>query len=141
MTRLDISTGRLEWVNAGHHAPLLIRDHRVIRRLTSPGTLPVGFGGAQPQISELQLQRGDRLLFFTDGLVEEHRAGEKEFGEERLIKVVEEASRGIANARALVRGLSHTLMRERRGVTTDDATLLLVEWRGGSADHLATPGF
>jgi serine phosphatase RsbU (regulator of sigma subunit) len=141
MSRLDISTGRFEWVNAGHPTPLLIRDHQVTARLESPSTLPVGFGGDRPQISQLQLQRGDRLLFFTDGLIEERQAGGKEFGEERLIKVVEGVGHGITNARALVRGFSQTLMRERRGVTTDDATLLLVEWRGGSADHLATLEF
>ncbi|MFC9331811.1 hypothetical protein [Kitasatospora sp. NPDC057015] len=35
--------------------------------------------------------------------------------------------------------LSHSLMRERGGTTTDDASLFLVEWRGGTADHLASP--
>ncbi|OKI13391.1 hypothetical protein A6A07_16030 [Streptomyces sp. CB03911] len=83
MMRLDIGTGHLQWANAGHPAPLLIRDHQVVQALDSPGTLPVGFG--------------------------------------------------------MVRGLSHSLMRERGGTTTDDASLLLVEWRGGTADHLASP--
>ncbi|WP_344591548.1 PP2C family protein-serine/threonine phosphatase [Actinomadura vinacea] len=138
MSRLDIRTGHLEWVNAGHPAPLLIRDHRVVRRLESPTTLPVGFGGDQPQVSELALQRGDQLLFFTDGLVEERQAGGEQFGEKRLIDVIDQAAHEGMNTQALVRGYSHTLMRERRGITTDDATLLLVEWNGGSADHLAT---
>ncbi|WP_395110170.1 PP2C family protein-serine/threonine phosphatase [Actinomadura sp. SCN-SB] len=136
MSRLDLCTGRLEWVNAGHPAPLLIRDRRVVASLDSPGTLPVGFGGARPQISQTRLERGDRLLFFTDGLIEEHQPGGQEFGMDRLIEVVEHACRSDTNAQALVRRFSHTLMRERRGITTDDATLLLVEWRGGSADHL-----
>jgi hypothetical protein len=39
--------------------------------------------------------------------------------------------------RAVVRALSHALMEERGGTTTDDATLFLMEWRGGAADHLA----
>ncbi|SEG24883.1 Stage II sporulation protein E (SpoIIE) [Thermomonospora echinospora] len=140
MSRLDTATGHLEWVNAGHPAPLLIRDRRVARRLEGPGTLPVGFGGDQPQTNELGLRPGDRLLFFTDGLVEEHRPGGEEFGEERLIHVIEGTGRDGENVRETVRALSHTLMRERRGITTDDATLLLVEWRGGGADHLTAPG-
>ncbi|MFC5752330.1 PP2C family protein-serine/threonine phosphatase [Actinomadura rugatobispora] len=137
MARLDVGTGRLEWVNAGHPAPLLIRDHRVIRSLESATTLPVGFGGDQPQVSELALQQGDQLLFFTDGLVEERQAGGEQFGEQRLINVIDRAAREGMNTQALARTYSHSLMRERRGITTDDATLLLVEWNGGSADHLA----
>jgi hypothetical protein len=39
----------------------------------------------------------------------------------------------------MVRDLSHTLMRERGGITSDDATLFLIEWRGGTADHLTRP--
>ncbi|MEV5704732.1 PP2C family protein-serine/threonine phosphatase [Actinoallomurus sp. NPDC052274] len=137
MMRLNITTGHLQWVNAGHPAPLLIRDRRVIKRLESPGTLPVGFGGAQPLISEQALRPGDRVLFFTDGLVEEHETGGEQFGEERLIDFVESTGRVSQSVREMVRALSHALMRERGGVTTDDATLFLVEWRGGTADHLA----
>ncbi|WP_261569566.1 PP2C family protein-serine/threonine phosphatase [Frankia gtarii] len=136
MMRLDIGTGHLQWVNAGHPAALLIRGRRVIQALTGPGTLPVGFGGYMPQVSEQQLQRGDRVLFFTDGLVEEHEVGGEQFGEARLISVVERVQG--KSVREMVRDLSHTLMRERRGITTDDATLFLVEWSGGSADHLAS---
>jgi hypothetical protein len=136
MMRLNIATGHLQWVNAGHPAPLLIRDHQVIQRLESPGTLPVGFGGAQPRISEQMLRCGDRVLFFTDGLVEEHKTGGEQFGEELLIDFVESTGRVSQGVQEMVRALSHALMRERGGITTDDATLFLVEWRGGTVDHL-----
>ncbi len=135
MMRLNVGTGHLQWVNAGHPAPLLIRDHRVIQALESPGTLPVGFGGDIPQISEQALRRGDRVLFFTDGLIEEHETGGEQFGEERMINFVERAPG--RDVQEMVRTLSRALMQERGGITTDDATLFLVEWRGGSADHLA----
>ncbi|MEE4598902.1 PP2C family protein-serine/threonine phosphatase [Streptomyces sp. DSM 41524] len=138
MMRLDIGTGHLQWVNAGHPAPLLVREHRVIQTLEGPSTLPVGFGGAIPQINEQALSRGDRILSFTDGLVEEHRTGEEQFGEERLLGFVDRAGCAGEGVQEMVRGLSHTLMRERGGVTTDDATLFLVEWCGGTADHLGT---
>ncbi|GAA3353150.1 hypothetical protein GCM10017744_005170 [Streptomyces antimycoticus] len=137
MVRLDVATGHLQWVNAGHPAPLLIRGLRVVQALENPGTLPVGFGDAQPQISEQTLVRGDRILFFTDGLVKEHETGGEQFGENRLIDFIERAGRAGEGAQETVRRLSHALMRGRGGITTDDATLFLVEWRGGTADHLA----
>ncbi|MEW2285229.1 GAF domain-containing SpoIIE family protein phosphatase [Streptomyces sp. NPDC047841] len=130
MMQLDTETGRVQWVNAGHPAPILVRDHRVAGRLAAPTTLPVGLGGPQPRISELGLQHGDRVLCFTDGLIEEHQTGGEEFGEDQLIDCVnrlEKTGRGI---RAVTRSLSHTLKRARGGHTTDDATLLMVEWRG-----------
>lgn len=138
MMRLDITIGHLQWVNAGHPAPLLIRDRRVIQALDSPTTLPVGFGGATPVISEHQLRRGDRVLFFTDGAIEEHRPGGEQFGMERLIEYVERAGHAGESVQEMVRSLSYALVQARGGMTTDDTTLFLVEWRGDSADYLAT---
>jgi serine phosphatase RsbU (regulator of sigma subunit) len=137
MMRLDLATGHLQWVNAGHPAPLLIRDHRVIQALESPTTLPVGFGGATPVISEHELRRGDRVLFFTDGAIEEHRPGRAQFGVERLTEFVGRAGHVGNSVQETVRSLSHALVQARGGMTSDDTTLFLLEWRGGSADHLA----
>ncbi len=130
MMQLDTTTGRVQWVNAGHPPPILVRDHRVARRLVAPTTLPVGLGGSVPRISELGLARGDRVLCFTDGVVEEHKSGGEEFGEEQLIDCVNRLERTGRGIRAVTRSLSHTLKRARGGRTSDDATLLMVEWRG-----------
>ncbi|WP_381797152.1 PP2C family protein-serine/threonine phosphatase [Streptomyces niveus] len=138
MMRLDIRTGRLHWVNAGHPAALLIRGHRVVQVLENPGTLPVGFGGAEPLTFSMDLQRGDRLMFYTDGLVEEHRAGQEQFGEGRMIDIIEQVGPTVRDVQHMARNLSHALKRERGGSTSDDATIFLVEWQGGTADHLAT---
>jgi len=138
MMRLNVATGQLQWVNAGHPAPLLIRNHQVVRQLDSPTTLPVGFGGDEPQLSEQTLQVGDRVLCFTDGLIEEHDVRGEQFGEEQLITWVNRIEHAEEGVRAVVRSRSRTLIRERGGVTSDDATLFLIEWRGGAADHLAT---
>ncbi|MFI5754761.1 PP2C family protein-serine/threonine phosphatase [Streptomyces sp. NPDC051569] len=139
MMRLNVATGLLEWVNAGHPAPLLIRDHTVVQVLDGPGTLPVGFGGDTPQISTRWLERGDRVLFYTDGLIEEHVSGGELFGEARLTETIERIGPSCTSVQQTVRALSHTLTRERDGATSDDATLFLIEWRGGSVTHLARP--
>ncbi|MGW6748638.1 PP2C family protein-serine/threonine phosphatase [Streptomyces sp. NPDC055006] len=138
LMHVNIATGELALVNAGHPAPLLIRDGRVVKQLESATTLPVGFGGEEPRIREHTLQQGDRVLCYTDGIIEEHVNGGEQFGEERLIRCVnrlgDEPSQG---PRADLRRLSHALKRERSGRTTDDATLFMIEWHGGAADHLA----
>ncbi|MFB4299688.1 PP2C family protein-serine/threonine phosphatase [Actinomadura sp. NTSP31] len=139
MMRLNIGTGLLEWVNAGHPAPMLIRDHQVICALEGHGTLPVGFGGSTPLINQRRLRPGDRVLAYTDGLIEEHTTGGEQFGEERLIATIERVGPASATVQQMVRDLSYRLMGERGGITSDDATLFLIEWRGGTADHLARP--
>jgi serine phosphatase RsbU (regulator of sigma subunit) len=135
MARLDVRSGLLQWVNAGHPAPLLLRNHRIVAELKSPTTLPVGYGGATPMVTERALEQGDRVLFFTDGVIEEDRRDGAD-GERRLRNLVERVSDLEDSVQETVRLLSRALMRERGGVTTDDATLLLLEWRGGTVDHL-----
>lgn len=137
MMSLNISTGRLQWVNAGHPTPLLIRDHAVLEPLEGPTTLPVGFGGERPHISERMLRPGDKLLCFTDGLIEERQVDGELFGEHRLIESANRVLLDYATTRAIVRKLSHTLKDARGGATSDDSTLFLIEWRGGTSDHLA----
>lgn len=137
MARLDVITGRLRWVNAGHPPPLLIRDRRIVGELDCPPTLPLGFGGATPAVTERELLRGDRVLFFTDGLVEEHAHSETEFGERRMHELIEQVEAEGVPVQESLRRLSGVLMSERGGATTDDATLLMVEWRGAPADDLA----
>ncbi|WP_405436619.1 serine/threonine-protein phosphatase [Streptomyces avidinii] len=138
LMHINVATGAMELVNAGHPAPLLIRDGQVVTQLESATTLPVGFGGEEPRIREHALQQGDRVLCYTDGIIEERGTGGELFGEERLIRCVnrvgEEPSQGV---RADLRRLSHMLKSERGGHTSDDATLFMIEWRGGAADHLA----
>ncbi|MEU9181782.1 PP2C family protein-serine/threonine phosphatase [Streptomyces sp. NPDC048550] len=138
LMHVNVATGEMELVNAGHPAPLLIRDGQVVQQLESATTLPVGFGGEAPRVREHTLQRGDRVLCYTDGIIEERTEGGEPFGEERLIGCVnrlgQDPSEGV---RADLRRLSHTLKKERGGRTSDDATLFMIEWRGGAADHLA----
>lgn len=136
MARLDVGSGQLRWVNAGHPHPLLLRNRQVVRALHSPTTLPAGIGGATPHVSEESLEPGDRVLFFTDGIIEERMSGGEQFGEDRLIDQLERAEQGGGLVQQTVRRLSHALMHERGGATSDDATLFLLEWRNRTTDHL-----
>jgi hypothetical protein len=137
MGDLDVRDGTLRWVNAGHPVPLLLRGRRVVGELAGPTTLPVGFGGDEPLVRSIQLEPGDRVLFFTDGVVEERMPDGEQFGVARLRDLVERAGAEAGSLQETVRRLSHALMAARDGRTTDDATLLLIEWAGpGRHDEL-----
>jgi serine phosphatase RsbU (regulator of sigma subunit) len=132
--QLDTETGLLSWVNAGHPAALLIRGSGAVSELTGPITRPVGFGDAAPVVTTTQLAPGDRVLFFTDGVVEERLEDGLQFGEARLRELVVQTTADQLSVAETVRLLSHTLMAARGGRTSDDASLLLVEWRGPPRD-------
>ena len=138
MATLDVMSGRLRWVNAGHPSPLLVRAGHIVARLDGPTTLPVGFGGATPVVTETMLQRGDRVLLYTDGLIEEHVRGGDEFGDTRMREVIERVEADAVPVQESVRRISRVLMLERGGATTDDSTLLMLEWTGAQADDLAS---
>lgn len=130
MGLLDTTNGELTWINAGHPAPMLVRGNRVVARLECPPTLPVGWGGDQPVIAQQRLQRGDRVLFFTDGVVEERVKGGGQFGEERLADHLARSAQHGLSAVETVRRLNRELLDLRDGRSTDDATILLIEWSG-----------
>jgi hypothetical protein len=144
MANLNLRSGLLRWVNAGHPPPMLVRGRQLVRALEGPTTLPIGFGGGVPEVTEVALEPGDRVLFYTDGVVEERGPEGELFGEERLVDHLLRESAGDLSVSETVRRLSLALLAARRGHTSDDASLLLVEWTGGSTSPAGvvsgTPG-
>ncbi len=78
--------GEIELSNAGHCKPLVIRRGEITR--LEAGGLPLGlFCEGQYAAEAVQLQRGDSLLLYTDGLVEAQSAAGEEYGDQRLGQV------------------------------------------------------
>jgi len=105
LAELEPATGALTYVNAGHNWPVLRHASGAIERLEAGG-LPLGITAARPyQSGTATLAAGDLLLIFTDGLVEAEDDGEREYGEERMLPVVQSLPSGTA-AEALKRIMS-----------------------------------
>jgi serine phosphatase RsbU (regulator of sigma subunit) len=129
LAELDLSSGVLRWANAGHPSPLLVRNGRVVRSLDSEPTLPAGLGGSAPQVTEEQLELGDRVVFFTDGVIEERTPAGLEVGEEGLVRCLEQVEKSGLPVAETVRRLGHRLVADHAGTPTDDSTVVLLEWR------------
>ena len=79
---------RLKYINAGHNNPVLRRDSGAIERLDAGG-LPLGIMQDVSYASgEVTLGAGDWLIIFTDGLVEAVNHTGEEYGEERMVAVL-----------------------------------------------------
>ena len=124
--RLDLLDGSLSWINVGHPLPLLVRGGEVIGRLQCEPTLPVGLGGGMVELAHYVLEPGDRLFCITDGVIDSHRPGGEDFGEERLVALLGSRSRARLDATETVRQLSHTVL-DHHGVLSDDTTAFLVD--------------
>ena len=121
--RLDLQTGVLELVNAGHVAPYLARDG-VVRTLDLPADMPFGLFAEQTYRSTLTtLEPGDRVVLVTDGMLERNAAGID------LSAAIRETM--PLHPREAVRGLADSVLRATGHDLEDDATVMLLEWHGG----------
>jgi len=128
MGRLDLLDGHLAWMNIGHPPPLLVRAGEVVGALSCPPALPAGLGlDGAAQIGHAVLQPGDRLFCITDGVVDSHRPGGEDFGEERLVALLSRQSRAGLDAAETVRQLSHSVL-DHHGVLSDDTTAFLIDF-------------
>jgi serine phosphatase RsbU (regulator of sigma subunit) len=129
MGTLSLSTGRVRMLNAGHPRPLLLRGMRNIAEVECERGLPLGVGDAPDSVTELSLEPGDGLLFYSDGVTEARAADGEEFGEERLADMVVKVAASGETAPELMRRLTHAVLDHQDEGLDDDATLLLIRWR------------
>ena len=83
---LDLTTGNLQFANAGHNPPVLKRRDGQFEYLkTRAGFVLAGMEGMRYRVGELTLYPGDRLFLYTDGVPEATNADNKLYGEDRLL--------------------------------------------------------
>ena len=83
---LDLTTGNVQFANAGHNPPLLKRANGSYEYLKSrAGFVLAGMEGVRYRVSELTLNPGDRLFLYTDGVPEATNTENKLYGEDRLL--------------------------------------------------------
>ena len=94
LAEFDPVSRTLTYINAGHNTPILRRSAGAVERLTVGG-LPLGIQAeARYESGSLVLQPGDWLVIFTDGLVEALNQREEEYGETRLLEVLNAGAAG-----------------------------------------------
>ncbi|KAK1183632.1 PP2C family protein-serine/threonine phosphatase [Streptomyces sp. NBS 14/10] len=133
-TQLHMPTGMLRWCNCGHPAPLLIRRNRLhpkalARPPEPPLGLPASLAGDSRQVYETALEPGDRILLYTDGVVEGRDEGGEQFGLERFADYIIRSTAAGHTASEVLRLLIHAILDQRKNELSDDATILMIEWR------------
>lgn len=130
---LQSDTGVLEWVNCGHPLPVIIRGHSVVHP-ECPAAPPMGLGLGGPEEScRIQLEPGDRLLVYTDGVTEARSPQGEWFGLDRFTDFLIRHQADALPVPETLRRLIHHHLEYHDGRLGDDATVLLVEWHGHSS--------
>ncbi len=133
--RLDLHTGVLSLVNAGHNLPYLLRGSEVTSVVVS-SSLPLGlFADADYEVTELQLEAGDRLVLVTDGMLERDAAG--------IDMKAEIRNSSHLHPRETTRRLADKVLELTGSALQDDATMLVLDWHdhhGRDRDTVAGAG-
>ena len=132
LATIELETGAVSCVNAGHPSPLLLRDGKV-SELTFATCLPIGLGHGDGELSTASLQRGDTVVFVSDGTIEARSASGEQFGIGRLgEQLLRAEATGLTPSEAMRRA-AHALLDHHGGHLEDDATLVSVTWNGERA--------
>jgi len=130
---LDTRTGWLSWANFGHPSPVVIRGGRWVSSLDCPPAGPLGTGlGDTATLCHRQLEPGDRILLYTDGIVEARDPQKQEFGLERFVDFIIRRNADGLPVPETLRRLVHNILDHHAGRLDDDATVLLLEWHGSN---------
>lgn len=125
---LDDNEKRLTYVNAGHNPPILVRNNQIIR-LSEGGIILGVMKTLLPYNSNsIQLESGDKIIMFTDGVSEAMNPFSQEFSEERLEKIALSTSQLTSN---------ETLQKIREEIEkfvegapqSDDLTMMIIRVR------------
>ncbi|MGB5139628.1 MAG: PP2C family protein-serine/threonine phosphatase, partial [Candidatus Zixiibacteriota bacterium] len=123
---LDPTNNKLQFVNAGHNPPFLIKSDGKSQHLDSTG-IPIGiFGGFVWTESELTIEPGDRIWIFTDGIPEAHNVEAELYSDERLEKFLTDSRKSAVPqaTEALISDVSKFVGEAPR---SDDITLLVLQ--------------
>ncbi len=123
---LELNTGKLSYINAGHEAPLHLGSKALKGQLKATGPAVGVMQGVNFAIRQVQLESGDSLLAYTDGVTEARNQAGQFFGEKQLIQVTEEFfSERNTSAGDLIQKLENLLKSYiAGGDPSDDITML-----------------
>jgi sigma-B regulation protein RsbU (phosphoserine phosphatase) len=123
---LEESTGELEFVNAGHCYPILMRRGGRVERLVEGGPVIGLLQDLSVNAGRTRLEPGDLLVMYTDGLSETRNAEGEEFDEERVLELLRE-TKGRPSREIVAKLVAGVRVFAAEAGLSDDLTLMVVQ--------------
>ena len=133
---LEYETGKLTYVNAGHNKPLIMHDGTWSWLTERSGPYMGSFDWVEYKKFEMQLEPGDELFAYTDGVNEAFSAEEELYGNDRLETFL--ASHTELHPRRLLRAMRADLIKWSYGTEQSDDTTMLALKYGIPPEHGAS---
>ncbi|HLP58345.1 MAG TPA: PP2C family protein-serine/threonine phosphatase [Candidatus Deferrimicrobium sp.] len=129
MAALDVSSRRVRCVNAGQSRPLLLRNNQVSVLQTPGARFPLGVMESPIyQAVDIQLNPGDSLLLYTDGVTEAMNDNEEMFGDERLKTIFQSLALKHTRSVDMVNALKEEIINFSGSIRQhDDLTIVVVK--------------
>ncbi len=122
---LDKEASKFTYTNAGHNQPIVLRRDQSVQRLEIGGIVLGFLGNQEYRQDTVEVQSGDYLVFFTDGITEVKNSQGEEFGDDRLIELLKRNYReGAAKLRSSI--LEEIRRFSARKELSDDVTLIII---------------
>ena len=135
---LDLKTGLIRVANAGHNPPVLVRQGKAEYLNLKPGLMLAGMDGVRYKEQTVQLNKGDMLFLYTDGVTEAMNNDEELYGEDRLQNILSFGDKYLENpsdtliAESVCRTVKDDIDRFTDGAEqSDDITMLCIRYIGG----------
>ena len=128
---IDLESGRISYVNAGHNPPIIIRtdeDDDYLR--TRPGLVLGAMSGVKYRSQEVTLAPGEAIYLYTDGLTEQTNDQGEMFGEERLLSFISFGHFQSETQKILSKVSSRISAFAANTEQADDRTQLVICYRG-----------
>ncbi len=128
MAMVELSTGKMVYANAGHNPPVIMKNGKIDYLRCPPGFVLAGMEGYDYREFELDLNKGDKLFLYTDGVTEAANGEHKLYGEERLINTLKslEIQGGCADVIRQVRQDIDLFVGDEE--QSDDLTMLAFDY-------------
>ncbi len=127
---INLETGEVQYVNAGHNPPVLIRNGGEVNMLETSGTIPLGlYEDYKYTDKTLALQRGDKIFSYTDGVNEAENESAKLFGDDNMLDVI--INHKEENPREMIASMEAAIESHVLGFPqSDDITMMVMEYKG-----------
>ena len=131
---IDLMSGRITYVNAGHNPPIVMRADGTASYLrTRPGLVLGAMPGIKYRSQDIDFAPGDTIYLYTDGITEQPDDQGELFGEERLLAAISKTGAGSDLAKLLQSVLAHVSAYAAGADQADDRTQLVIRYSGSNA--------